>query len=333
MPYTYDPTGVLPANLITEEVHLIPTEGKFGNFKTIIPVNAPYFLTSLVVKIVNLNGSKTTLTRGVDWVPCHYFGTASVALDKKIHGSLSIVNPDLTGNIVITYQTIGGDWILNGPKLASIIANINYNPFQKSWDNVAGYPDSFPAGPHYHEGFEVGNYQEMIDELAAIRAAIIARPIGVSPIDLDNAVDDLTDQITAINDLLSNSGLAAIPDMQNELLVLNRYREPVYRAVNSNGLGQHAATDYQSNVHIVAADGLILEITGSYATWLGPVFFHKTHNVNSYTLRSVNGSPFRIVDKNTDTTLIDTELLVDHGGIIVLVRDYTSNYYDVEVIQ
>lgn len=234
MPYAYDPTGVSAANLVTEEIHLLPTAGQYGNHRSVIPVNAPYFADSMQVSIIGNGGSRTLLTRGQKWLPGHLFGSATRSLDKFVYGSFSIIDPTLQGNIVISYQTLGGNWVLNGSKITSILANLNYLPTAMAWEQVTNYPDSFPVGPHSHVGTDFGEYQEVIDAINNVADVIAARPVGVSTADLNAAVTALNASLALLNNKFPQEHTAIMQEV-------NAAIQAAIAALNAAGQGDISA--------------------------------------------------------------------------------------------
>ena len=165
--YPFDPTGALQSNKITGEQQIL-TASNFRDYHFIVPRWAPYFTTSLVVKHRALDNSVTTLVEGQDYYCTHEFISASRACATPIAGSISFTNLDLTGVILLEYQTLGGIWTQDEAKIAEILADRLHNPRITAWDEVVDMPISFPPIDHEWDLVDMVGQAEVLEALQAI---------------------------------------------------------------------------------------------------------------------------------------------------------------------
>lgn len=159
--YSEDITGVSPANLISNEIHVLSVSAS-GNYLAVIPTYAPFFYDSVVVVHRNIHGVATTLTRDVDYHGAFEFLSASRALSKRIYGGISVLDVELTGNLEITYQTLGGTWMIDLPKINAILSDTLRNPRTLSWEQVTEIQELFPPDIHQDPLEDTKGQEELI---------------------------------------------------------------------------------------------------------------------------------------------------------------------------
>lgn len=104
--YSFDPTGVLPANRITNELKNITISNSINAF-LIIPDAAPFYKQGF--SIVDAQGH--TLEEGVHYYLTHHWQQASAVTGLEVYGSLTMINGYPIGLYRLNYQTIGGEYV------------------------------------------------------------------------------------------------------------------------------------------------------------------------------------------------------------------------------
>ena len=146
--YPFDPTGKLPDNKIVDEQHILTAKNN-GDFQFIVPRLGPFFYDTFEVVYQEAGtGKEIKLVNEVDYYATHYFMEASKCCALPVCGSITFLNRNIAGVVTVTYQTIGGDWILDIRKIQEILGDRLNNPRITSWDQVANYPARFPALDH-----------------------------------------------------------------------------------------------------------------------------------------------------------------------------------------
>lgn len=165
--FPLDPTGTLASNKITSEYHVF-TEANWRSYHFIVPKKGPYFEDSLVIKYTNPANEVLPLRLGIDWVPSYWFLGASRACAKNIYGGITFLNTKLNGHVEITYQTIGGEWVLDEGAIAEILANKLNNPLTTTWEVIANVPKVFPPEPHDWNLVDMVGAKDLNDSLQEI---------------------------------------------------------------------------------------------------------------------------------------------------------------------
>lgn len=170
--YPFDPTGERQANKVTGEQHIL-RGSDYRDYYFFIPDMAPYFADSLVVSFKSNNGEVRVLKAGIDYYHTHWFVAASLACAKPIFGSITILNRQLQGIATISYQTVGGDWVIPMDRIAAILADRLNNPRSTTWDRVAQMPYNFPVIDHEWDFADMVGGKELVDGVIAIEKALL----------------------------------------------------------------------------------------------------------------------------------------------------------------
>lgn len=173
VPYQFDPTGSLALNRITNEQQILTITNSQDQF-LIIPEYAPYFADSLEIIFTSVAGEIKTLTKDVDYYCTHWFSSASRACAKPIYGSISILDITLSGHISLSYNTLGGDWLLSKAQITEVLADRLHNPRTTTWEQVAHTPYAFPPIDHQWDLADMVGMSEVVNKLNSIADAIFA---------------------------------------------------------------------------------------------------------------------------------------------------------------
>lgn len=165
----FDPSGTLPGNLISGEIQVLqPIDWKEEQF--IVPKLSPYFSATLEVIF---NG--VSLVEGVDFIQTHHFLSASRAIGKPVYGTITFLK-NLVGEIELSYQSLGGDYLINDPSLLLSILESSSNPRVTTWEFVSKLPEIFPVIDHEYHLTDLVGMSEVKDSLDVIRLTIENRP-------------------------------------------------------------------------------------------------------------------------------------------------------------
>lgn len=173
MPYVFDPTGSLPANLIVDELHTL-TEINDVTYRILIPEFAPFYTNNLVVKYNDGVNGDVALQEGVDFVLCLPYLAASRSIGAMVYGGISFNFNYPNGTIKVTYQTIGGEWIADPNYVYERLVNTAYNPRVTVWDTLTNVQQLFPPINHNQELDYVFGYEDLLLKLQEIADAIAA---------------------------------------------------------------------------------------------------------------------------------------------------------------
>lgn len=244
--YPYDPIGTDPSCLIVAELHNVtpPVDLERANF--IVPLAAPFYSIGLHVRTGSLPNSPA-LVEGTDYILTHRFVEASNFTGRQIYGSIMFINRQYTGNVWLTYQTLGGAYTLNDVGIVENITRSLYNIRLVSWTQIVGLPAAFPPIEHPHDTADLTGMADIVTALENIITAIndSSGNIGSLTSTLVNHLASSTAHTKAQVGLsnLENFPLANQEDVDQ--LRTNRYMNPfmVRYAINRFNLVGNAVID------------------------------------------------------------------------------------------
>lgn len=183
--YPLDPTGKLPSNRIANEYHVI-TAANWRTYHFIVPKKGPYFADSLDIIYRDAANNQVALREGVDWVHSFWFIGASRACAKQVYGGITFLNTKLTGSVRISYQTIGGEFVLDDQAISEILGERIHNPLITSWEVIANVPKVFPPEPHEWNLVDMVGAKDVNDSIQEI-VQLLRQKSGAS---LDSHLQD-----------------------------------------------------------------------------------------------------------------------------------------------
>lgn len=142
----YNPQGNLATARISEEpITVRPSTGEGFNFY--VPKYAPYFRNGF--KLYNPD-TNAYLVEGVDYLHTHAFNSMSQLVGLEIFGSIMFIDRTFSGNLQVSYYSLGGEFTLNAQQMLELLANNLLNPRETYWERVANTPEVFPPISHQH---------------------------------------------------------------------------------------------------------------------------------------------------------------------------------------
>lgn len=169
--YPYDPSGVAASNLIVSENHTVQPPNNISDASFIIPRAAPFFGESIIIRTGPTEGS-TRLEEGVDYYLTHNFVTLSYLLARPIYGSITFINRNFSGDVFITYQTVGGEYVLDSYSIIEERTRSLYSVFMVTWEQVSGNFPQLPPYDHKMAGDDVVGFGAMVDSVNNLSAAV-----------------------------------------------------------------------------------------------------------------------------------------------------------------
>lgn len=181
--YQYDKTGLDPSNLVENESHLLGSDP----IRIIVPKYGYFFKNT--VKLYSVD--RQEYIDGAKYIFTEYFEKQSIKVGKEIYGTIVIVDDSITGEILITYQALGG---INSKSSENIIA-VHLDRLQTletvEYTDLSDKPTKFkPTKDHKHPSSIVYDLGTLAKNLSSVGEALV---IGKAP--AHNAVIDYIDRI------------------------------------------------------------------------------------------------------------------------------------------
>lgn len=169
--YPLDLSGNAPSNLILSELHTV-SESVFRDYSFIVPNFTPLYVDNFQMSI-SVNGITTPLVEDVDFSFALPYVTGTRTTGKAMYGGITLHNLNLNGILSITYQTIGGDQLVDRLQVLTVLADKAYNPKTTIFETLVNTPTAFAPVPHYQDYDTFYGQEELIIKLGQIRDAIV----------------------------------------------------------------------------------------------------------------------------------------------------------------
>lgn len=171
--YPEDPTGSAVSNRITGEQQVL-VAADISKYHYLVPKAAPFFgdPATFTATVKTADGQTRPLNIGTDILFSHRFIDASMATAKDVFGSVTFLNNQLAGIVTFSYQTLGGDWVIDSAGIAAILADTAHNPRVVSWEQAVNVPRAFPPVDHEWDTVDMTGMKEVVEGLTGIEQAL-----------------------------------------------------------------------------------------------------------------------------------------------------------------
>lgn len=175
MPYNIpkldlDITGTNVNNLIKDEPHTLSNRPS----RSIAPRLGPFFGESLIV----MDGS-TKLNRGEDYQIVELHQEATLRYGKEISSVILIINRNVSSEVTITYQSLGGHYCYDDSAIANMYESVISDNRPVDWTNVFNKPTEFNPTIHRHLLDDVYGFEPVVDYLERIKRAITLGQVDI----------------------------------------------------------------------------------------------------------------------------------------------------------
>lgn len=188
--YPYDSTGTNPDNRINEEAHRVQPPTDYNDVSFIVPRAAPFFKQNFVIRLNDpVNGR--VLLPDVDFIFTHAFPEMLEAIGKLVYGSIMFLNPQFSGMVYLSYNTVGGEFTLDDVSIIETLTRSLYNARFVTWGQIKGIPQSYPPLDHPHDFREAKGFNDLIVAINSLAQSVLTRP----PHPL---IAELTEHITSL---------------------------------------------------------------------------------------------------------------------------------------
>lgn len=164
--YPLDPTGTNPDNLVVAEPHTLSTRSIRG----IAPIYGPFYSNSVVVYDV---AESRPLDKGIDYKIVEILQDACLKFGQEIALLILVINPDVSSNVRISYQTLGGLYQNNAAGIVDMYETVMKDERPVDWLNVLNKPLEYTPTLHRHLLEDIYGFEPVVVALERIRNAIV----------------------------------------------------------------------------------------------------------------------------------------------------------------
>lgn len=164
--YPYDPTGLAPTNLVSQELHVIPVTRN----RAFALQAGPFYANSVVLTTLPAN---TLLVRGVDYEILYLYQEATRITGQEVCAVVYVTNPSVSGQLSATYQVVGGEFSSNVSAIQQLIQSLLIDNRAIVWDDILDKPVTFPPAPHLHDVGDLYGMEALIDAINDLKNAVM----------------------------------------------------------------------------------------------------------------------------------------------------------------
>lgn len=167
MDYALDVAGTSSANRIEDEYAYVSPGRELKEPALIIPRTTPFFGQNLQI----YTGKEKTgrlLVDGQDYIKLNPFIPITQLYESNFFYGVWIINPEVTKDLWLNYNTLGGDFALNEEDIFEKLLGLMTNQIYFDWTQITNKPIAYPPRFHTHKESEqpmpalVGKFQTML---------------------------------------------------------------------------------------------------------------------------------------------------------------------------
>lgn len=200
--FAYDKTGVNPDNLVMSEVHTLST----NQVRACAPTYGAFFTESLQVYD---HSTDRLLQYGTQYRVVELLQDATIRLGKEVCLLILIMDTNVSSQIRINYQALGGMYQNDASGILSMYETIAKDNRTVDWINVLNKPLDYPPTLHNHLFEDIYGFEPLVDAIERLRNAII---MGNVPA-FEGMIDWVSQQLNNLTNVTGSQG--------NSLLALN----------------------------------------------------------------------------------------------------------------
>lgn len=173
--YPLDPTGKSKDNFVSAE----PVALDNHRFRVVVLKNGAFFTDS--IRIVDAASMQPLTTD--QWYATIYYPQPSEQYGMPVNAALIISDPNVSPNILVDYQVVGGPYSYSQEAAATQIDNLGLDNRSVNWPNILNKPNQFPPAPHFQNFDTLYGMEYLVNAVYMLANAV---QIGNAP-----AMDDL----------------------------------------------------------------------------------------------------------------------------------------------
>lgn len=170
--YPLDTTGLNTDNYVNGEIHNLSNKP----VRAIAPTYGAYFTESL--KVFD-NRTQHMLVRGTQYICTELLQTPTEMYGKEICYLILIIDPNVSSEVIIQYQVLGGLYTNSGDAIINIYETIMQDNRPINWVDVLNKPLGYTPTQHLHDGRDIYGFEYLVTSLERIRNAIVASDVPV----------------------------------------------------------------------------------------------------------------------------------------------------------
>lgn len=168
--YPWNPFQDIDECLITNEAQQADPNG--GGI--IVPRCGPFFSRDFTITLKS-SGRALSFDAG-EYSFLYPFGAFNERYNRLAWGAIQVKGVAAPTDFLITYDTIGGDFVLSDLAYAEAVTNQFTSPRTADWNSIVNLPLDWAPDPHEHPASDTMNYGDLITWMKSYLDAITQNP-------------------------------------------------------------------------------------------------------------------------------------------------------------
>lgn len=164
-----DITGESPTNLVENELHTLTVVNN-APYRAFVPREGAFFGNSSFIITDVATGFPIAINTQYKFV--HIDQEATIRVGDSIYYAVLITDSNVSNNIKIEYQCLGGSYGLSNDAIADAYENIIENTTPVSWVDVLAKPDGYPPTLHNNLLSDIYGFQPIIGAIERLSQAV-----------------------------------------------------------------------------------------------------------------------------------------------------------------
>lgn len=165
--YPLDMTGINPDNFVSGEIKTLAVRP----IRAAVPSYGPFFNDDTLVVFDHTTGVQ--LVKNTDYKVSGLLQEATFKTGKEICEVILITNTNVSNQIRINYQTLGGLYQSNSTNLKNLWDTILQDSRPVDWESVFDKPYEFPPSLHNHLLSDLYGFEPLVAAIERLRTALI----------------------------------------------------------------------------------------------------------------------------------------------------------------
>lgn len=166
--YPLDPTGTNPDNLVVREPHQLNKKTDPTFVRVACPLYGPFFAESVIILDAS-NGRQ--LVKDIDYKTTDLLQDPTLSFGKEISQFIVITNGEVSDEIEISYQVLGGNYQNNATAVQHVFETFLNDDRTVDWSNVGNKPATYPPSLHLHLLQDIINFGPLVVAINSLRDA------------------------------------------------------------------------------------------------------------------------------------------------------------------
>jgi len=162
--YPLDPTGSSISNLVSGEQYTLASRP----IRCIATAYGAYYSDSMVITDMNTN----LPLNPNQWYPGELYDVPTALYGQPVYALVIITDTNVSNNVSIQYQAVGGEFSTSETALLNLIATLNLDDRPVTWPDIILKPSEYPPSEHLHDVGTVYGFEYVVHALERIKSAI-----------------------------------------------------------------------------------------------------------------------------------------------------------------